>query len=54
METSHGKRRVVFYGRVSTQSDEQLSAFDNQMAWYNQLLALHPEWEVVGVYEVAG
>lgn len=48
------KRRVVFYGRVSTQSDEQLSAFDNQMAWYNQLLTLHPEWEVVGVYEDAG
>lgn len=48
------KRRVVFYGRVSTQSDEQLSAFDNQMVWYNQLLALHPEWTVVGKYEDAG
>ncbi|MBT9775915.1 resolvase [Clostridium sp. MCC353] len=48
------KRRVVFYGRVSTQSDEQLSAFDNQMVWYNQLLALHPEWTVVGEYEDAG
>ena len=42
------KRRVVFYGRVSTQSDEQLAAFDNQMVWYKQLLALHPEWTVVG------
>ena len=48
------KRRVVFYGRVSTQSDEQMSAFDNQMAWYKQLLASHPEWIVVGVYEDAG
>lgn len=48
------KRRVVFYGRVSTQSDEQLSAFDNQMVWYRQLLAVHPEWTVVGVYEDAG
>ena len=48
------KRRVVFYGRVSTQSDEQLSAFDNQMVWYKQLLALHPEWTVVGEYEDAG
>lgn len=45
------KRRVVFYGRVSTQSDEQMSAFDNQMVWYNQLLTLHPEWIVVGEYE---
>ena len=48
------KRRIVFYGRVSTQSDEQLSAFDNQMVWYKQLLALHPEWTVVGEYEDAG
>ena len=48
------KRKVVFYGRVSTHSDEQLSAFDNQMAWYKQLLALHPEWTVVGEYEDAG
>lgn len=48
------KRRVVFYGRVSTQSDEQLSALDNQMSWYDQLLMLHPEWEVVGRYEDAG
>lgn len=48
------KRKVVFYGRVSTQSDEQLSAFDNQMAWYQLLLAQHPEWEVVEEYEDAG
>lgn len=48
------RREVVFYGRVSTQSDEQLSAFDNQMVWYNQLLAMHPEWTVVGRYEDAG
>lgn len=48
------KRRVVFYGRVSTQSDAQLSAFDNQMLWYKQLLAMHPEWTVVGEYEDAG
>lgn len=48
------KKRVVFYGRVSTQSEEQLSAFDNQMTWYQQLLQQHPEWIVVGQYEDAG
>lgn len=26
----------------------------NQMVWYKQLLALHPEWTVVGEYEDAG
>ena len=48
------KKRVVFYGRVSTQSDEQLKALGNQMTWYDQLLLLHPEWEMVGKYEDAG
>ena len=28
-----------------------MSAFDNQMVWYKQLLAMHPEWTVVGEYE---
>lgn len=48
------KKRVVFYGRVSTQSDEQLSALGNQMTWYDQLLMQHPEWIVVDKYEDAG
>lgn len=48
------QRRVVFYGRVSTQSEEQLSAFSNQMTWYGQLLGQHPEWTVVGQYEDPG
>ncbi len=48
------KKRVVFYGRVSTQSEEQLSALGNQMSWYDQLLMQHPDWEMVGKYEDAG
>lgn len=48
------KKRVVFYGRVSTQSDEQISALENQMTWYDQLLMMHPDWIVVGKYEDAG
>lgn len=48
------KKRVVFYGRVSTQSDEQISALGNQMTWYDQLLLMHPDWDVVGKYEDAG
>lgn len=48
------KKRVVFYGRVSSQSEEQLSALGNQMTWYEQLLLMHPDWVVVGKYEDAG
>lgn len=39
--------RVVIYGRVSTEHEEQLSAFDNQMEWYSMLLRAHPNWNVV-------
>ena len=41
---------VAIYGRVSTEHDEQLTAFDNQMDWYNLLLSTHPNWNVVEVY----
>lgn len=41
------KIRVAIYGRISTEHEEQLSAFDNQMEWYSMLLRAHPNWDVV-------
>lgn len=41
---------VAIYGRISTEHEEQLSAFDNQMDWYSLLLSTHPNWNVVEVY----
>ena len=43
-------RRVVFYGRVSTEHEAQVAALDNQMDWYQDLAARNPNWEVVGQY----
>ena len=43
-------RRVVFYGRVSTEHEAQISALDNQMEWYQELAEKNPNWEVVGQY----
>ena len=43
-------RRVVFYGRVSTEHEAQVSALDNQMDWYQELATKNPNWEVVGQY----
>lgn len=43
-------RRVAIYGRVSTEHEAQLSAFENQQAWYDDLTARHPEWRVVERY----
>lgn len=41
---------VAICGRVSTEHEEQLSAFDNQMDWYSLLLSTHPNWNIVDVY----
>ena len=43
-------RRVAVYGRVSTEHEAQLSAFDNQLEWYQEEMKRHPEWSLAGVY----
>ena len=47
-------RRVVFYGRVSTELEAQISALKNQMNWYLELAEHHPNWAVVGQYADEG
>ena len=47
-------RRVVFYGRVSTELEAQISALKNQMNWYLELAEHHPNWTVVGQYADEG
>ena len=47
-------RRVVSYGRVSTELEAQISALKNQMNWYLELAEHHPNWTVVGQYADEG
>lgn len=47
MNTGNKKRRVAIYGRVSTEHDAQLSAFENQQAWYETEASRHPDWIIV-------
>ena len=44
------QRRVVFYGRVSTEHEAQLSALENQMQWYVDQAKYHPNWTVLKSY----
>ena len=44
------ERQVAFYGRVSTEHEAQISALDNQIEWYRQLLNAHPNWHFVEQY----
>lgn len=44
------QRRVVFYGRVSTEHEAQLSALENQMQWYEGVANRNPNWYVIKKY----
>lgn len=44
------QRRVVFYGRVSTEHEAQLSALENQMQWYDDVANRNPNWYVIKKY----
>lgn len=50
MRQSGNIRRVAIYGRVSTEHEAQLSAFENQRAWYENIVAQHNDWIVVKRY----
>lgn len=42
--------RVVYYGRVSSEKDEQINALGNQIESYKTYLEQHPEYELVDEY----
>ena len=43
-------RKMVFYGRVSTEHEAQLAALRNQMKWYEDQAQYHPNLTVMGRY----
>lgn len=43
-------RRVVIYGRVSTEHEAQVNAMENQKAWYENIAKQHSEWTIVDHY----
>ena len=43
-------RQVVYYGRVSSEHEAQLSALANQMQWYDDQTTYHPNWNVINKY----
>ena len=49
-ENKEVKRKIVFYGRVSTEHEAQLSALENQMQWYDDQLNKHENWILVEKY----
>ncbi len=48
------KRRVAGYGRVSTDSDEQLTSYQSQVNYHTKMIEANPGWEFVRVYADEG
>ena len=44
------KRMVAIYARVSTEHEAQLSALENQVQYYDDILSRHPDWKVYDQY----
>ena len=43
-------RRVAIYARVSTEHEAQLSALDNQIQYYDNIISQHPDWTLYKRY----
>lgn len=50
----HRQKRVAAYCRVSTDSEEQLTSYTNQMKVYSEMIASNKEWEFAGLYADEG
>jgi DNA invertase Pin-like site-specific DNA recombinase len=48
------KIRVAAYCRVSTEQDEQLNSFENQVTYYTEYINNTPEYELAGIYADEG
>ena len=46
--------RVAAYCRVSTDSEEQLSSYENQLAYYTEKIMKEPGWTIAGVFADEG
>ena len=44
------KRIVAIYARVSTEHEAQLSALENQVQYYDEILSKHPDWVLYDKY----
>ena len=48
------QKRVAAYCRVSTDSEEQLTSYENQKKFYTDMIARNKEWEFAGIYADEG
>ena len=44
------ERTIVYYGRVSTEHEAQLSALENQLQWYEELSRSYLQRDIINSY----
>ncbi len=52
--TANKKIRVAAYCRVSSEQDEQLNSFENQVTYYTNYINSTPDYEMAGIYADEG
>ena len=53
-KSKYWQKRVAAYCRVSTDSEEQLTSYTNQMKVYTEMISSKKEWEFAGMYADEG
>ena len=53
-QSSGRRQRVAAYCRVSTDSEEQLTSYTAQKAYYTQKIGENPDWEMAGIFADKG
>ena len=48
------KKKVAAYCRVSTDQEEQLSSYENQVRYYTEIITRNPDYEMVDIYADEG
>ena len=48
------KLRVAAYCRVSTAKEEQELSYKTQVAYFKEVIAYHPNWDMVEIYSDYG
>ena len=53
-QQSAKKKKVAAYCRVSTDQEEQLSSYENQVRYYTDMIEKNPEYDLVDIYADEG
>lgn len=53
-KAKYEQKRVAAYCRVSTDSEEQITSYNNQMHFYKEMISSNPEWYFAGMYADEG